>query len=77
MGKSRKEIKDQMMTKQAYIDLANIPDGWSEEAADFFNKLLIRKPENRLGFRGANEVKEHPWIKYYPWNLLYEKKIDS
>lgn len=66
-----------MMTKQAYIGLANIPDGWSEEAADFFNKLLIRKPENRLGFRGANEVKEHPWIKYYPWNLLYEKKIDS
>ena len=44
-----------MTARQAYIKLGDIPDGWSEEAADFFNKLLIRKPENRLGYRGAHE----------------------
>lgn len=66
-----------MTARQAYIKLGDIPDGWSEEAADFFNKLLIRKPENRLGYRGAHEVKDHPWIKYYPWKQLYEKTIES
>ena len=65
------------MSKQACIKLGNIPDGWSEDAADFINKLLMRKPEQRLGFRGAQELKEHPWIKYYPWNDLYEKKLNA
>jgi len=38
---------------------------------------LQRKPDNRLGLRGACEVREHSWLKYYPWKDLYEKKIDS
>jgi hypothetical protein len=38
---------------------------------------LQRKPSERLGLRGAAEVKDHPWIKYYPWKDLYEKKIES
>ena len=63
------------MSKQAEIKLGDIPNGWSEEAADFFNKLLIRKPEYRLGYRGYKEIKEHIWIKYFNWNKLFEKKI--
>lgn len=38
---------------------------------------MQRKPANRLGLRGASEVKEHPWIKNYQWNDLYEKKLLS
>jgi hypothetical protein len=38
---------------------------------------LQRKPANRLGLRGAQEVREHAWLKYYPWKDLYEKRIDS
>jgi hypothetical protein len=40
-------------------------------------QLLKRKPANRLGLRGAIEVKEHVWLKYYPWKELYEKALDS
>jgi len=36
---------------------------------------LQRKPINRLGLRGASEVKEHSWFNDYPWKDLYEKKI--
>ena len=36
---------------------------------------MQRKPINRLGLRGATEVKEHPWFKTYPWKELYDKKI--
>jgi len=38
---------------------------------------LQRKPKNRLGLRGAAEVKEHPWIKYFPWKDLYTKTFES
>jgi hypothetical protein len=38
---------------------------------------LQRKPANRLGLRGAVEVKEHAWLKFYPWKELYEKQLDS
>ena len=39
-GRSRREIKEQMLSKHVQISLSEIPNGWSEEAADFFNKLL-------------------------------------
>ena len=43
-GGCRKEIRDQILAKQVSIKKYEIPDGWSIEAADFINKLLIRKP---------------------------------
>ena len=74
-GKSRKEIKEQMMMKQIVIKDDDIPNNWSKESKDFINKLLIRKPELRLGFGNVLEVKNENWIKFYPWDLLREKKI--
>ncbi|MCQ2821624.1 MAG: protein kinase, partial [archaeon] len=52
LGKSRREIKEKIMSKQAQIKMNEIPEGWSIESADFVNKLLQRKPANRLGLRG-------------------------
>lgn len=37
------------------------------EAADFINKTLQRKPSNRLGLNGPNEVKSHIWLKDIDW----------
>ena len=74
-GKNRREIKEKIIATQFLIEKEKIPEGWSNDAADFINKLLQRKPANRLGLRSAKEVKDHPWIKKYPWNDLYHKKI--
>jgi serine/threonine protein kinase len=74
-GKNRREIKEKIISSQFIIQKDKIPEGWSYEAADFINKLLQRKPANRLGLRSAKEVKDHPWIKKYPWADLYNKKI--
>lgn len=38
---------------------------------------MQRKPGHRLGLRGAGEIKDHPWLKYYPWKELYEKKLEA
>ena len=77
-GKNRNEIKEQMLSTQACINKDNIRDGWSPESADFINKLLLRKVENRLGSKnGAKEMKEHPWLKYYPWKELENKTLPA
>ena len=76
-GRNRREIKEQIMSQQVQINFKNIPQGWSEESADFINKLIIRKPNRRLGFNGINDIKEHPWLKYFNWKDLYLQKINA
>ena len=81
VGKSRKEIKEQMISRQAEIKIEELKedaDNWSKESIDFINKLLKRKPEERLGYKkGVKELKEHPWLKYYPWELIKNKKLPA
>ena len=76
-GKNRNEIKEQMMNKNINLNLEEISEGWSKESADFINKLLIIEPEKRIGYRGINELKNHLWLRYYPWDMLYNKALPS
>ena len=76
-GKNRKEIKEEMLMKELGIKEEEIPEGWTKESVDFVNKLIIRKKENRMGYNGIKEVKEHPWIKYYPWDMILSKTLPS
>ena len=76
-GRNRREIKEQIMSHQIQIHHKNIPKDWSQESADFINKLIIRKPNRRLGFNGINDIKEHPWLKYFNWKDLYLQKINA
>lgn len=54
-----------------------IPRGWSLQAADFVNKLIQRKPCYRLGVNGPDEVKNHPWLKNFPWDDLEHRRIKA
>ena len=74
-GKNRKEIKEQMMIKQVYLDDDSIPMGWSQEAADFINRLLLRNDTNRLGYYNDYEIKRHPWFNDINFDDLIEGKI--
>lgn len=74
-GRSRKEIRDQILAKQVEIKKHQIPDYWSAEAVDFINRLIQRKPENRLGAKGIHQLKEHPWVRGLNWKKLANKEI--
>jgi hypothetical protein len=39
VGKSRREIREQILARQVHIKRYEIPEGWSLEAADFINKV--------------------------------------
>ncbi|KAE8667987.1 Calcium-binding EF-hand family protein isoform 1 [Hibiscus syriacus] len=45
----------------------------SLEAKDLISKLLCNV-EQRLGTKGANEIKAHPWFKGVEWDKLYQMK---
>ena len=75
LGKSRKEIRDSILAKQVQIHLHEVPQGWSLDACDFINRLLQRKPQNRLGSGGIREILEHPWLQGVFWKELVQKNV--
>jgi serine/threonine protein kinase len=77
LGRSRKEIRDHIFAKQVQIKKYDLPEGWSYEAADFINKLLQRKPANRLGLNGPEEVKSHIWLKGTDWDAIINKRFPA
>jgi serine/threonine protein kinase len=77
LGKTRKEIRDAIVARQVSLKKANIPEGWSMDAADFINKLLQRKQTNRLGYNGSHEVKNHAWMRDVNWQKLFEKSLPA
>ena len=76
-GKSRNEIKEQMLNKKIVLKYEENIEGWSKESFDFINKLLILKPENRIGYKGIDELKMHQWLRFYPWEMLFQKTLPS
>ena len=73
-GRGRKEVKQAVLASQVRIKADEIPQGWSLDAADLFNKLIQRKVNNRIGTNGIEEIKAHPWFYGFSWMELYEKR---
>ena len=77
-GRNRKEIREDIMKKQAYLKKDNLPSGWNIDSIDFINLLLMRKPIKRLGYiNGIYDLKNHKFFKGFNWDLLENKKMKS
>ena len=75
-GKSRKEIKEKIISTQAFIKSPH--PNYSEDIISFTNELLKRKTNERLGnFKGVSELKNHKWLKDFNWNDLLSGKLIS
>lgn len=70
LGRSRKEIREAIVNKQAQIKKKDIPIGYNIDAANFVNSCLLRQPAKRLGINGYQEVKQHPWFEKFDWEGL-------
>lgn len=40
VGKNRKEIRDQILSKQAAVKIEELPNRWSLDAVNFINQVL-------------------------------------
>ena len=85
LGRSRQEIKNVILHKQVKIKFSDIDKNnklfinwnWSKDGIDFINKLIMRKPKERIGYYGINELKEHKWMKNVNWDDILNKKIKA
>lgn len=56
------------------IPWPEVPDEMSLEAHDLIDRLLTEDPNQRLGARGASEVKQHVFFKDINWDTLSRQK---
>ena len=79
-GHNKKELRKDIITRQARINEENIPDTFLRsktffDCINFINGLLERKKEKRLGYNGFKEIKEHPWLINFEWDDLLNKTM--
>ena len=48
----------------------------SNEARDLISKLMIRNPMTRLGFNGAQEIKDHAFFRDINWEAFKKRQPD-
>ncbi|CAN6478657.1 unnamed protein product [Victoria cruziana] len=56
------------------IPWPHIPEEMSHEAQDLIDRLLTEDPGQRLGAKGAEEVKQHVFFKDINWDTLARQK---
>ena len=64
------KLKEHIQNNLIQIKKRDLPEGWSIESADFINKMIPRKPQNRLGYNGIHEVMNHSWFSDISWQKL-------
>ena len=79
-GHNKKELRKDIVTRQARINEENIPDNFVRsknffDCINFINGLLERKKEKRLGYNGFQEIKEHSWLANFEWDDLINKTM--
>ena len=76
-GKNRQQIKENILRKQKKIDIREMPADWTEQCADFINRLIVKDPSQRLGSSdGIAELKRHKWMQSIDWKKLERKQIE-
>lgn len=74
-GIHRKEYKEKLSSTFVQIKPGEQPSDWSVECVDIINGLLQRKEELRLGSKGIDKIKSHPWFNDIDWEQLLAQKL--
>ncbi|EJU06200.1 hypothetical protein DACRYDRAFT_112948 [Dacryopinax primogenitus] len=68
---SPSQVFDNIISRR--IDWFDEHVDFSKDARDFMERLMCTDPTRRLGFKGAQEVKAHPWLSDIDWEHLTSK----
>jgi serum/glucocorticoid-regulated kinase 2 len=66
-GIHKKEYKEKLLSSYVQIKTGEQPNTWSDDCRDIVNNLLQKKVEERLGEKGIQQIKDHPWFKEVNW----------
>ncbi|CAO3656582.1 unnamed protein product [Mucor fragilis] len=65
------------MYRKILRDPLVFPDDMSDEASSFLTGLLTRDPNQRLGNRGTDEIRHHPFFRSIDWTKLMRKQLQA
>lgn len=64
------------MYRKILSDPLRFPENMGSEARDLLTKLLDRDPAKRLGVKGAQDIRGHPFFsRHIDFKKLWQKKI--
>ena len=66
--------KGQRIDPKIYLRKTFIPDKVPKTPRDLIEKLFVSNPKKRLGYRGADEVKQHPFFKGVDFDKVLRKE---
>ena len=66
--------KGQKIDPQIYLRKTYIPDKVGKTARDLIEKLFVCDPTKRLGYKSADEVKQHPFFKGVDFEKVLNKE---
>lgn len=70
-GQDQDDIYNAILT-----DEPPFPQYLPTDAVDLIRKLLLRKPEERLGYqKGAEEIMDHEFFSSIDWDALYKREV--
>lgn len=49
----------------------------SPKLQNLLMRLLEKNPQNRLGYKDAEEIKNHPWFEKVNWTALMNRSIKA
>ena len=67
------ERKGKKIDPSIYMTPVKIPRYLTEEARSLLMKLLEVNPRKRLGYNGAEEIKQHPYFEGIDFNRVFAK----
>ena len=66
--------KGQRIDPKIYLRKTFIPEKVPKTPRDLIEKLFVSNPKKRLGYRGADEVKQHPFFKGVDFDKVLRKE---
>ena len=66
--------KGQRIDPKIYLRKTYIPDKVSKTARDLIEKLFVSNPKKRLGYKSADEVKNHPFFQGIDFDKVLRKE---
>ena len=66
--------KNKIIDPTIYLRKTYIPEKVGKKAKDLIEKLFVSNPKNRLGYKSADEVKNHPFFKDIDFNKVLNKE---
>jgi serine/threonine protein kinase len=67
---STQDIARRILTKAVPF-----PKGMNEAAKSFISGLLEKDPRKRLGARGVDQIKSHPFFMNINWSAMEQRKV--